>query len=191
MRVIDLLGSDFDQTCLLLVDHLRTRGCEGLVGIRSGGFYVARRMQELGFEVPLYAATCRRASTATKERAGLRRLVHRMPRSLRNSLRVLEHHWRERRFKRGKLEPRTVQLEPTLLERLRHLPEPMLWLVDDAVDSGGTLQAVAEAIRAVRPGLVLHSAAITQTFEKPLVEPDVVIHKGVLVRFPWSMDNPS
>lgn len=191
MRVIDLLGSDFDQACLRLADHLSARGCEGLVGIRSGGFYVARRMQELGLEVPLYAVACRRASTSTKEQVGLRRLAYHMPKGLRDFLRVMEHRWRERRFEQGQLEPRTVQMEPALLERLQQRPEPALWLVDDAVDSGSTLQAVSEAIRAVRPGLVLHTAAITQTFKEPLIEPDFVLYKSVLVRFPWSMDSPS
>jgi hypoxanthine phosphoribosyltransferase len=74
--------------------------------------------------------------------------------------------------------------------RLREMPAPRrLLLVDDAVDSGVTLAAVMQRLKAAcPPGTEIQSAAIVQTTPRPLLAPDHVLYNGALCRFPWSFD---
>ena len=77
----------------------------------------------------------------------------------------------------------TESLSPTL----KCLKGRKVLIVDDAVDSGATMLAVAEALREANPEAEIRTAAITVTTPKPLITPDYSMYKD-LIRFPWSMD---
>jgi hypoxanthine phosphoribosyltransferase len=65
-------------------------------------------------------------------------------------------------------------------------------VVDDAVDSGVTLATVLRLLRETSPAdTELRSAVVTVTLAQPLAEPDFVLYRGVLCRFPWSFDAAS
>jgi hypoxanthine phosphoribosyltransferase len=75
----------------------------------------------------------------------------------------------------------------------RHLAQgtasPRVLVVDDAVDSGLTLATVLRVLREISPSNTqFRSAVVTVTLEQPLAEPDYVLYRGVLCRFPWSFD---
>jgi hypoxanthine phosphoribosyltransferase len=62
-------------------------------------------------------------------------------------------------------------------------------VVDDAVDSGVTLATVLRLLReSSPPDTQFRSAVVTVTLAQPLAEPDFVLYRGVLCRFPWSFD---
>lgn len=75
-----------------------------------------------------------------------------------------------------------------LSELRRQLPGQVL-VVDDAVDSGITMQAVVEALRRARPDVEVRAAVITVTTGRPSVSPDYTLYNNhTLIRFPWSID---
>jgi hypoxanthine phosphoribosyltransferase len=68
-------------------------------------------------------------------------------------------------------------------------PAAHVLVVDDAVDSGVTLATVLRVLRENSPSdTQFRSAVITVTLAQPLAEPDFVLYRGVLCRFPWSFD---
>ena len=80
-------------------------------------------------------------------------------------------------------------LPDALRERLRSGAGKSVLVVDDAVDSGNTLLSVVKGIRIAAPDAEVHNAVMTQTFPKPVIEPDVALwNDGTLIRFPWSKD---
>ena len=66
---------------------------------------------------------------------------------------------------------------------------PRILIIDDAVDSGATLAATIDHIQAIAgPDAVLRTAAITVTTAAPSIEPNFMLYRYVLCRFPWSLD---
>lgn len=64
-----------------------------------------------------------------------------------------------------------------------------LLILDDAVDSGATLQAIVDEVKSQRPDIEVRSAAITVTSQSPVCMPDYYLyHNSTLVRMPWSID---
>lgn len=62
-------------------------------------------------------------------------------------------------------------------------------IVDDAVDSGASMQGVLTALRELSPESEIRTAAVTQTRSKPVVRPDYALFRDrTLIRFPWAMD---
>jgi hypoxanthine phosphoribosyltransferase len=63
-------------------------------------------------------------------------------------------------------------------------------VVDDAVDSGRTLEVVLRWLRGRCPDAEVRSAVLTVTTPRPLLIPDFYLYyPDVLIRFPWSLDN--
>lgn len=97
-------------------------------------------------------------------------------------LRVLELRQRRRRPIEA-----LPDLQPDLLERVGKAG--CILVVDDAVDSGATLQAVMVAIRVAAPQAEVRSAVLTVTRSNPLIRPDFCCFaEGTILRFPWSLD---
>jgi hypoxanthine-guanine phosphoribosyltransferase len=105
-------------------------------------------------------------------------------------LRVMEHQLLTAR-KRAPTEPYAFDTgeRQGLVDWLgRNRPQPVLLVVDDAVDSGATLMRVLAELRKLVPdGTVIRSAVVAVTTKTPLIEPDYVFHRQ-LCRFPWSLD---
>ena len=71
-------------------------------------------------------------------------------------------------------------------------PSPRVLVVDDAVDSGVTLDTVFRSLRETAPpDTEVRAAVVTVTLDRPLIEPDFTLYRGVLCRFPWSFDAAS
>jgi hypoxanthine phosphoribosyltransferase len=165
-----------------------------VIGIRTGGFLVAElAMPALPKSALLLPITCRRPSTAHKEKSGaLKQILKRLPRQLNNVLRILEHLWlNERRAPQPKRDFIPDAAELTAIQNL--LPSlgstPHLLLIDDAIDSGATMLAVAELLQTILPtGGRLTTASLTLTTSHPLILPDYRLYSHVLCRFPWSFD---
>jgi hypoxanthine phosphoribosyltransferase len=164
-----------------------------LVGIRTGGLVVAETMaQTLAGSFAVLPLTCRRPATGIKAQLKcLPRLLKVVPQPAVDCLRWAENHifsvWRRRGT-------RTQQIDHgeagDIGRHISHSSDPLrLLVVDDAVDSGITLVTVLNLLHQVCPPKTeLRSAAITVTSARPLVEPDFLLYRGVLCRFPWSLD---
>jgi hypoxanthine phosphoribosyltransferase len=191
--VLSFDQSRFDEACAeLLRQASRDAPPDALIGIPTGGLWVAQAMaRSVAGSLPVLPLTCRRPSTAAKQRA--RRLLAplaRLPRRVKDWLRVMEHSLLTAK-KRPPVAP--YQFDSAEREHLlewlgRNRERPVLLVVDDAVDSGATLLRVLAELRDLAPaGAVIRSAVVAVTTKAPLIEPDYVFHRQ-LCRFPWSLD---
>lgn len=183
MRIKTLDNASFKDTVAALEGLCREKTSPDLVvGIANGGVEVARMMFA---DLPHAAVLCRRAGTSGKEKSPLIRfLLRHLPLSLLDLARIAE----AKLPKTTGATRRCVHIsddDKGLIARAK-----CILIVDDAVDSGATLQAVYEAIRGVNPGASLASAAITVTTSRPVARPDFhIFDDGTLIRFPWSLDS--
>ena len=188
MRVFDASDkSVFDHVCGQLADKVsESVGYPDIIiGIRSGGAHVASAVasrfprSEVGYVI------ARRPSTGGKKRFGVGTFLRYLPVRILDMLRIIE----ARVLARSGNPERQVTLEipDNLLMRMKQ-PDTVVVVVDDAVDSGYTLQAVLAALKPLTGG-PLYTAAVTSTVDSPVVAPDIMLYNdNTLVRFPWSMD---
>lgn len=177
MKVLTLSPTAFDEACGRLEQAVCDDGWRPgfVVGIESGGRYVAERILP---DVPHGYIALRRPSTDGKK-GFVAWALSRLPRRVCDALRVMEARLLEmkrpspRRFK-GEL-PDGLKLSRNIL------------IIDDAVDSGATMQAVYDAVREACPYAGVRTAAITVTTRHPLIVPDKSLFNQ-LIRFPWSID---
>jgi hypoxanthine phosphoribosyltransferase len=191
--VHNLDAGKFDSACAALMHQvLSAFRPDLLVGIRTGGLVVAEAMARASPAIPVLPLTCRRASTGVKSRIKLLpTILATLPRPAVDGLRWLEH----RLLSARRRTPGTVQqidhAEAATVRRYlaQGTASPNVLIVDDAVDSGVTLATVLRLLReASPPNTQFRSAVVTVTLADPLVEPDFVLYRGVLCRFPWSFD---
>jgi hypoxanthine phosphoribosyltransferase len=188
-----LVGPAFEAACASLMNLASASYAPTLlVGIRTGGLFVAESMaRSHPTALPVLSLTCRRAGTKTKSRIpGLNQMLVSLPQGMVDKLRLLEHRVLSARRARLAVVPEVDQQEAkTIAEAVAAAPGARILVVDDAVDSGLTLNAVLELLRGNTPaGTELRSAVITVTLDAPRVEPDYALYRGVLCRFPWSFD---
>jgi len=149
-----------------------------VLSIRRGGEYVGQLMFADANHI---STTLQRPGTRSKS-LWLPRVLKCMPRTILDRMRIFEAWW----LSKHRPEP----VDPGLVE----LPDisgcERLLIVDDAVDSGATLQAVRLAVKRFRPDADVLTAVITVTMRKPLALPDFSLYNDLtLIRFPWSMDS--
>lgn len=144
-----------------------------IVGIASGGVGVARW---------LFPS----AAHGVIGTPGLSRLkgrwFSRLPVSVLDALRVVELRLRRRK-------PKSAL--PEVSDELKEMAGKArcILVVDDAVDSGATLQAAMAAMKAAAPDARVLSAVLTSTGSNPLARPDFCCFpEGTILRFPWSVD---
>lgn len=194
-RVIAI--DDLNAVAATLLEGIHARGWSPdlIVGIERGGAEIARRMSgDSG--IPLLTMRIQRPSTHSKTRAErvLGTVLRRVPRTVADQARHVEDWWLRRNEKNVEsAAPEAPQArafdmhgDQALLTEAR-----CVLLVDDAIDSGRTLTAASADVRAkCRPEAELVHAVVTRTrpASATAVEPEVVLHEGVLVRFPWALD---
>lgn len=190
LTVQTLTDTAFDAACTELMDQVeRAYAPTLLVGIRTGGLVVAEAMARA---IPVAPLTCRRPGTGAKARLpSLARAVSALPRPVTDALRIAELRLSAGR-RRARAPAQTVHPKEAdaIATRVRAGPaNQRLLVVDDAVDSGVTLAAVLRTLRQLCPeDTEIRSAVVTVTLDRPLVQPDFALHRGVLCRFPWSLD---
>lgn len=193
--ILSLDRRGFDQACaelmLLVVQDGRP---DVLIGIRTGGFYVADAMAEaIDQPLPVLSITCRRPSTRYKGGlGGLKTIIAKLPRPIVDRLRIIEHAVLTRRAR--PITQVDFQFDAAEIAALdawlgQAGANPRIVIIDDAVDSGATLSRVLGLVTDLaRPGATICSAAITVTTAQPLIQPDYSLYRQQLCRFPWSLD---
>lgn len=164
---------------------------DGIVGVATGGVRCAMHLRD---RVAGGVMTCamRRPGTARKKQSVAVGLLARMPYAVTDELRRVEDALLARKAVAERVPEPTDTLRsdvPAIAVRVRSEGLRRLAVIDDAVDSGGTLGCVMGALRNALPqDTELVSAVVTQTRPEPLVRPDFRLHDQVLCRFPWSFD---
>ncbi|PKU23239.1 phosphoribosyltransferase family protein [Telmatospirillum siberiense] len=192
--VVTFDRAGFDEACAALMRLVVQDGCpDALIGIRTGGLYVAQSMAKAaGYTVPVLSITCRRPSTKYKSGSALKRLVTKLPRPIVDRLRVLEHAILTAKPKPPQQDD--FHLDGDELKGLANWLEgagqrPSLVVVDDAIDTGATISRVLDAVAYHAPPTArIRSAVITVTTPKPWALPRYTLYSQQLCRFPWSLD---
>lgn len=90
--------------------------------------------------------------------------------------------------KKSEVVPQIVlpdDLKRVLCKNKRH----RILIIDDAIDSGGTLYAVIKSLSDINPSAQIKVAVMTVTTPAPIVDADYSLyHNRTLIRFPWSND---
>jgi hypoxanthine phosphoribosyltransferase len=190
--LLTLRHGEFDAACAALMRLAEHEYAPNLlVGVRTGGLVVAEAMARAATSPPpVLPLTSRRQGTKLKARIpGLRGILTALPRPLVDALRQTEHRLLSGRRRRAPAAEVDMAEAAAIAAWMLEAPPQRVLVADDAVDSGATLAAVLRALRLVCPRWTeIRTAAITVTMRDPLVEPDYVLHRGVLCRFPWSFD---
>jgi hypoxanthine phosphoribosyltransferase len=166
---------------------------EVVVGIATGGVLCVSCM-ELDGHIKIFSCSMHRGSTKIKSKWGFKAILKRLPYFCTDQFRIIEDYIYQIQNKRRNIgipEPTAVLRRDVskIAEFVKEHKIQCVLVVDDAVDSGGTLGCVLSELRASVPDTVVFiSAVVTQTFAKPLHVPDFRIYYEVLCRFPWSFD---
>ncbi|WKW45649.1 phosphoribosyltransferase family protein [Myroides sp. JBRI-B21084] len=70
------------------------------------------------------------------------------------------------------------------------LPENItkILIIDDAIDSGKTIQQVKNTLQNKFPNAQIKTAVFVCTLKNALIKPNYYLYQNVLIRFPWSKD---
>ncbi len=187
--VYTLDEATFKQACRKLEDLVAQDFQPDLVvGIREGGLWVSR---ELFPSVSHVTVALHRPTTKQKRRLP-RRLLRSFPYAVLDRMRIWEARWLHRKAPLPYPEGTWPEEVPTLPDAspANESRCERILLVDDAVDSGRTLELIYRWLHAQRPDADIRSAVITVTTPKPILLPEYYLfYPDTLIRFPWSLDN--
>lgn len=158
-----------------------------LIGIQHGGAEVARRMRNDFPEAAYCEVRLSRPGTRQKSNGLTHRLLQHLPLWLCNTLRIVESRVNEWRSK-GKDPVRigTIRLPQDITSTLSN---PSILLIDDAIDTGATIQQARLQLLKQFPDITIRVAVITVTIPHPICDADFCLyHNRTLCRFPWSND---
>lgn len=192
MKIIDLTHSDsFNRACEKMRQRVFERFCPDVaIGIATGGERVLRSMNTPPC-IPLVIVRRARKTTNLKKTLGVGKVIKFLPAWLNKLLRVIEILCREALFVfRGRVaEKGNVSLVEGDVELLKNKNIKLL-VVDDSVDSGGTLKDVEDFVLSINSSARIYTASLSQTFLNPVKSADFTLFEGrVLVRGPWALDS--
>lgn len=188
MKVITI---DFNSACVELAEKVKeSYQPEVIVGIATGGLFVAQILSEQ-MNIPLVVVKKQRPMTKIKNKIRLDLVLKKIPYVVSNILRVLETKFNEYRFEKNKsnisYSDNSVEWIEGSFTSLSSFNK--ILIVDDSIDSGKTLYLVKQFIKMNLDDKVeIKMAVLNQTFKNPLVNPDFLLDKNVIYRFPWSKD---
>ena len=161
-----------------------------LIGIQHGGAEVARRMRNDFPEAAYCEVRLSRPGTRQKSNGLAHRLLQHLPLWICNTLRIVESRVNEWRSK-GKDPVRigTIRLPQDITSTLSNPSNPSILLIDDAIDTGATIQQARLQLLKQFPDITIRVAVITVTIPHPICDADFCLyHNRTLCRFPWSND---
>lgn len=178
MKVVTLDNNAFTEACRRLEAESASFCPDVIVGIATGGVEVANNMF---VNIPHLTVDAHRPTTKAKKRHNaIMHCVRRLPRSIKDALRIAESKI---------LALRRPRHREVVFDRSSIASFKRVLVVDDAVDSGATAHAVIEVINSIPGNRDVALAVLTVTTRHPIVTADFALYRNnTLLRFPWSMD---
>ena len=192
MPVVTLTPTLLAEACSQLSCRVKAGGFTPslLIGIQHGGAEVARRMRDDFPEAAYCEVRLSRPGTKQKSQGLAHRLLQHLPLWICNTLRIVESRVNEWRSK-GKDPVRigTIRLPQDITSTLSNPSNPSILLIDDAIDTGATIQQARLQLLKQFPDITIRVAVITVTIPHPICDADFCLyHNRTLCRFPWSND---
>lgn len=175
-RVLTLSSDSFSAACRRLEKACMSLNPDIVLGIETGGRYVAEQMLT---DIKHVYVKMQRPSTSVKSNT-LSWIISKLPRWSADLLRIFESYILAKRV------PHICKYEGSLPAEISD--SRRILIVDDAVDSGATMLAVKQAVESGVQEAEIYCAAITITTDNPVFRPEVSLYQNVLIRFPWSKD---
>lgn len=195
MRVITLNEEEFDRHAERLAKAVAEGShapYDAIVGVRRGGSLVCdaflRHFPEEGYGAR-YDVKLQRPSTKHKD-GSIGKILKRLPYPILDGLRMAESlaFGLRRMIRKSETIPE-VEIPDGLSAALKVNAEPKILLIDDAIDSGDTLFAIAETLKKMNPDAKTDIAVITETTSRPRIRANHTLYRNrTLIRFPWSSD---
>ncbi|MEZ9135574.1 phosphoribosyltransferase family protein [Vibrio sp. 10N.286.52.B1] len=192
MNVLDASFEDIDLFSMAIISKFSEKISESnktlIIGVASGGLPMAKSVYEnykvVSKNVDYYELKCQRPSTKSKEtklfNIDISRVLKKMPKPILNQLRVIEHTFLSKK--------RNSQREVIYKSELIFSTYDLIFVIDDAVDSGYSLKYVVDFIKDKAPKSDVISSVYVTTQEDPIYSPNYSHLENVLIRFPWSKD---
>lgn len=195
MKIVDLDDAALRvHVAEMAADIVEKENIDIVIGIRRGGAYVGHLLWEAmgakGSHAKYFELTCQRSSTSVKGFGVVKFVIKMLPRVVNDLLRKLEHRLVSLTVGLGSNGKRRVEgLDGDLLKSLEAGTEnTRILLVDDAIDSGSTMETVIDALRSVNEAVVIRTCALTVTQRDARVRPDYSVYDEVLLRCSWAAD---
>ena len=188
MRVITLNKLEFERTCHDLSRHIGESALkfDCIVSIANGGVYVGNEINKY-LKLPHFTVLLQRSTTRRK--SSFKSMLKRLPTWLTDRLRLIESFISRHCSHSGKDAVPVeipVELQAFLVDADK---DKCVLIVDDAIDSGSTVQSVEETIKKQFPLTEIKIAVINVTQKRSLNIKDFsAYNECVLIRFPWSLD---
>ena len=161
-----------------------------LIGIQHGGAEVARRMRNDFPEAAYCEVRLSRPGTRQKSQGLAHRLLQHLPLWICNTLRIVEsriNEWRSKGEEPVRLGE--IRLPDDIASTLSNPSNFSILLIDDAIDTGATIQQARLQLLKQFPDITIRVAVITVTIPHPICDADFCLyHNRTLCRFPWSND---
>lgn len=192
MKVINFEQKNFDDFLENTLKDWKNDSSKILVlGIKEGGVYLAENVFQVlrnsANQVDLKFIKCQRPSTSVKKKNEFRKafiqtIFKISPVIILDLLRNVEHYF---------LTKKSIEYNREIIldEIINFNLYDKIVIVDDAVDSGVTLQKVNDYVQSLAVKTTeVKSLAVVITSNNAIVTPDFYLYKDVLIRFPWSLD---
>lgn len=196
MKVINLIGHDFNNACKMLA--LKVNGSyepDIVIGVLTGGGYIGQEMintlRSVSSNLIYTEVKLQRGSTVVKEVSSVRKILRIMPEKILNVLRIIEVELLE--LKSYLIKPQRygeITLSDDVSEFLK-IGGKRILLIDDCIDTGYTLKIIKDYIESKYGNNVLKIAVITTAHRRPIINADFQLYKRILIRFPWAYDAKS
>jgi uncharacterized protein len=125
---------------------------------------------------------CRRPSSDNRLKKLLVKFARRLPGPVRDLLRSLEH------TVLMSCEPRKREVSFSHDDVAGIMPFRKIVVLDDAIDTGATIQSVIDALRGAGYRGKIITVVFAWTNPKSRIKPDFWFKESVLVKFPWSRE---
>ena len=192
MSVVTFTPALLAEACSQLSCRVKAGGFTPslLIGIQHGGAEVARRMRNDFPEAAYCEVRLSRPGTRQKSQGLAHRLLQHLPLWICNTLRIVEsriNEWRSKGEEPVRLGE--IRLPDDIASTLSNPSNFSILLIDDAIDTGATIQQARLQLLKQFPDITIRVAVITVTIPHPICDADFCLyHNRTLCRFPWSND---
>lgn len=183
MKVKTLNNKEITELCRLLIEQIKISDFKPdlILGIKTGGENIARCIKDIYSDNSIKLDFCEIVRDSTnKKKNFFKDHLRNLPLPVLNLMRIIEAKFffnkKSRRGIKGLIFPDNIGSYKKIL------------LVDDAVDSGATINIIKSNLKEL--DAEIKTAVITVTRKDPVEQPDFTIFNDeTLIRFPWSIDS--